>query len=252
MAEHSFHLRGSNAVTGYQYACLEDATNGGIFAYSNQFCLQQIVLEYPSGTSDGTLTADDGFTYGWRTFAASGTVDTIGFEWSETCGVQQSLYVCTATPPLPLVNPCSEYMAKGLCFETVHTNPESESGEAGTDSFSIPATDLEYYTGTGGADAGGSTATWNGYLYFCVEDFNAIKEDTTVPSGVATISDAFDWYIGEMFCIQYLVFTAISHSPSDGTNTADDGTTYSFITYANSGSSVDTFTEPLPLDNFCI
>ena len=52
---HAFRLRGSAAATGYQYACLEDASNGAVYAYSPQFCLQEIVLEYPSGTSDGTV-----------------------------------------------------------------------------------------------------------------------------------------------------------------------------------------------------
>jgi hypothetical protein len=229
---YSFVLQGDQAVTGYQYACVQDTTNSLAYAYSPQFCVQQLVLAYTTGTSDGTNLASDGYTYDFVTFSATGYVDTLTFSWTETCGEVQALYVCTDTA---LMNPCTDFMASGICFETVYNNGEGEiTGNAGSDSFSIPATALSYYTSSSGS-AGGTTALWQGPLYFCIEDYNIEKTDTTTPLATSTISDAFDYDTAYQYCIQWLTF-------SDVTGTSGDSSSSTTYALAGTAGVVDIFT----------
>jgi len=250
--DYNIVLQGRTAITGYQYACMQDAENPAAFDYSDLFCVQLLELHRPKGGTDGKIgpqggVADDGFKYVFETLAASGQPDTIEFTWNETCKVGQTLYYCTDTAEWTT---CSEFMAQGKCFQSTYIGvgdssgrgPDERSPSSYFDHFFANASELYYYTSPLGdegpaATEAGAVELWSGNLFFCVEDEAAEKTAVTHYDGTATVSDAFDYYMGGrgngLFCVQWLTFPVIN-----GSSGLTKSTTYAL---AGTGGVQDTF-----------
>ena len=151
-----------------------------------------------------------------------GCVDVLGGVRARGC---KTLYLCTDKNHL---NTCSEFVDRGLCFESVHTD---KAARLATNTLTPLTTELRFYPNRTDHSR---LRVWMGSLYFCVQDYNAF---TTTAAGGVTKTDAFsqaaNFYTATHFCVQALgrlnvagssagsstyalVTTTLPHFPSRG------------------------------------
>lgn len=129
---YSFDLQAGSGVAGYQLACVQDNANSLAFAYSSEFCVQDITVTSVTGGSDSGTFA----------YNAGVNVDTITIAWDVSCNVEHSVYQCSS---YDTANTCSSSVGCSLIGSTTSTDTAP--------TYDVVATDLN-----------------TGLLYFCVQD----------------------------------------------------------------------------------
>jgi hypothetical protein len=237
-------LHRSSYLPGAQYACVEDQSNAGAFAFSGQFCVQELALLAPAkanavspragANTDDPLRLNDGLSppYVFTTLASTydahyaghgalktgasvvtnAKVDTVTLKWTETCTNSQTLYLCTESAHL---NTCGDFVARGLCFESAYTEA------AATNQIAPKTTELLFYPNR---TDHGRVRVWMGPLYFCVQDHAAFKTKAAGVTRADTYSEAASFYTAAQFCVQ-----SLGHFSVVGSSGIAGSTTYALV-----------------------